>query len=261
MMKVFNTYVKIRLWIHRVWLVICALIRSKFEKIPEVHHTFLIIGDGLAEGFGDSVSLAQNSGIANYLQEIDALELNRITKTYWRFVNCGHYAATSYDWSPTNDQKPSYNPSNVTDTLWIDTIHKHHDAKIALVCVGSNDKFNYGDISYTPDETLENIINIYNELSELGIHVILTTIPLRGSTVLDKRLKKARNKLIRKFAVENDIPLVELDMGKFRLKDLYYVDNLHFNSNGYKMFAVETYSHIANTMKKIEFEYYATIIH
>jgi lysophospholipase L1-like esterase len=134
-----------------------------FERILPVNslrHKILIIGDGVAEGWGDDRLMAMRQpGLASRLH--NRLSNSHNIRQRWQVVSCGVLGSTSKDWLPST---PNY--LNATHNS------KYSDSEIVLVVVGGED-YRRG---ITPEQTVENIKQIVKSIYEMDKQVYVSTL-------------------------------------------------------------------------------------
>ena len=107
----------------------------------------------------------------------------------------------------------------------------HKDANIALLMIGTNDTQKNMPIEIYEDS----IRQIINMCKIHGMHVIIATLPKLGFTPLyfkNAHLIENYNDVIRRVANE-----LKLDICDMSGTEKYYVDNVHYTHEGYRILA------------------------
>lgn len=222
----------------------------------------MIIGDGLAEGYGDDrLAPMRMPGLTTTMNQ-QILKTKSIRQK-WQVVSNGLLGSTSKDWLPDN-------------ALFKSTLvsRKYGDAEIVLLMVGFEDYKS----SISQEETLENIKRIALDLSNRGKIVYVAKLPRMPkeydhgaprampeqphvefvNDMLEKWIKSQSNKKIRLGA---DYSSYEL----YWRKDCFMSDTYaeagrtlkHFSHKGYEK-AVELWMEVlTNDIVKAEYEVFS----
>ena len=138
----------------------------------------VIIGDGLALGYGDWVRLGQLAGVAGRLEKRFGKEPLRLN---WSVQNRGHFGATSGDWLPDSASRPRHCGwwCCVRRSLFGDIFGDRRGGSaaaapaIVVVAVGAMDVRR----GFPPAYTARNVEAIVRELTARGSIVVVAGVP------------------------------------------------------------------------------------
>uniref|UniRef100_A0A6U0YVQ9 SGNH hydrolase-type esterase domain-containing protein n=1 Tax=Rhizochromulina marina TaxID=1034831 RepID=A0A6U0YVQ9_9STRA len=117
-------------WLKLQWIRLCRwMLNPVVSKASSTYHKAVVIGDGLAMGVGDRVTLGVSGGLASRVE--DAVHGTRKLRTKWNVLNCGEADSTSWDWLPSGDRKTFYHSVFNSKAL--------ADAEVVLVLLGTQD--------------------------------------------------------------------------------------------------------------------------
>ncbi|GAB5370924.1 hypothetical protein AAMO2058_001535000 [Amorphochlora amoebiformis] len=250
---------------------------TRFKPATKTYKKLLIIGDGVAGGYGDYATCAESPGLVRHLYRIIAVEPT--LRLPWKLINCGLFGTTSDDWSPEckaeEDSFRSYGRAfgvveearrrcmrPTPKPLWKKVFDdkRYRDAEVVIVCVGLNDS-KYGLLPDDPKSTLNNIKSISEALLDMKKEVILCTIPLRWRLVGGEHAELFtkdydRNCLIAQYVEERKCPQLTfgIDFGArlFNNPAFYSTDAVHLCSAGYKKWASEMREALVPAMVRVE---------
>eukprot|EP00516_Mucochytrium_quahogii_P010109 CAMPEP_0203778854 /NCGR_PEP_ID=MMETSP0099_2-20121227/8287_1 /ASSEMBLY_ACC=CAM_ASM_000209 /TAXON_ID=96639 /ORGANISM=" , Strain NY0313808BC1" /LENGTH=258 /DNA_ID=CAMNT_0050678527 /DNA_START=113 /DNA_END=889 /DNA_ORIENTATION=+ len=219
-----------------------TLMRKKNQS-KDVHHVVTVIGDGIAEGFGEKPTIGRVSGIGSHLMR--RFSEDDKVRHFWEVLNLGHFGATSKDWTPDHKEKPACLQLGVKATLWKDMLqsNKYTEADILVLIVGSMDKVWQG--SETPEGTMENLLCIVKELTRRGKVVVVCPV-IVGTSAEHNFSPKDLRKAFDKTFPENDGDKIEdtkiirgPDLNELfsRRADLFSKDGVHLNAKGYQLYS------------------------
>ena len=77
--------------------LLARLVKAMFRKRATL--SFVVIGDGFAEGFGDIVTGRSGAGLCYHLQ--NKADRDKRLRATWAVHNRGHFASSIADWLPT----------------------------------------------------------------------------------------------------------------------------------------------------------------
>eukprot|EP01006_Ploeotia_vitrea_P041952 TRINITY_DN66588_c3_g1_i2.p1 TRINITY_DN66588_c3_g1~~TRINITY_DN66588_c3_g1_i2.p1 ORF type:complete len:303 (-),score=169.31 TRINITY_DN66588_c3_g1_i2:36-944(-) len=177
----------------------------------EFVHKAVMIGDEVAEGFGDWIVCGQQAGAMKHVHNLMCEDVR--VRHRWHLVNCGLFGSTSEDWLP--DLAPTYRVPwtrvprlgvghNFFDKMFGEKSGIVRDAEIVIVCVGRNDE-KAAHLKGRYDRSVDNIKKIATTLRDMGKIVLLCTIPLPAdSTHVMWLPNRTRNDMLRAFVKEQE---------------------------------------------------------
>jgi len=249
-------YVEAYVWFQLFWIRVNRMLSQPTwvtRPATDTFHKIVVIGDGFAEGLGDFVVLGSIAGVTRRLRALIKGDVS--IKQQWLVLNAGTNGTASCDWVPDAP-------------LFKNTFSQaaYNDAEIVLLWVGANDG-RPGPKHQAPSGTVENIKAICDALRKQGKRVIVAGLPCTGAAKYieeEEEWNKEANRLLRVYIEEakNDelsssTPLAcspMLDGPKFNREFSLGFDEVHFNSEGYKIAAKDVYEVLHNYMKAIEWE-------
>lgn len=115
----------VQLKLHLAWLRLCKWVYNATLTPPPQTRFIAVIGDGVAEGVGDWVTLGSNPGLAGHIQATirrrnpgqvrGGAWRQRASRAHepgrpqvhraWYALNAGHSGSISYEWSPHCQRK------------------------------------------------------------------------------------------------------------------------------------------------------------
>lgn len=233
--------------------------RTRPGRNSELNHTVLLIGDGTAEGFGDSPG---NTGLASRINALirENQELNGL-RLRWHVVTAGRLFTKSQDWLPS----PESSSGGLSATLFQNAIVKgpFRDADVVVVFLGQHDA--HENLS----DTTRNIRLIAEGIVRLGKYAIVSAIPNyhppKSQEAADVRAaNQALGKEIAKLELQKGIVKGRLHFDIDPMKvtvhgsDVLSVEDgfYSFNSRGYRMLARDVYDGLVGVAKKVEWVYW-----
>lgn len=197
--------------IHLVWFSVCSWIRSwiaiyRYGTIrPQSTHSIDIIGDSLAKGKGDYVTMQMSHvGLSSRIETF-ARRSKRL-RNYWHLVNANFPDSKSW-------------------------------AEVSVVAIGLDDQLSGVDI-YTTKAHVQDTVKLL--LQKPGV-VYVCTFPICWDVAVEPRTgwmveSRARNELIALSCqeIESDrVILVRLDVPELGRREDFSYDGIHLNSGGY----------------------------
>lgn len=255
-------YVQTYLFFQLVWIRVNRMLSQPTwltHARTESFHKIVVIGDGFAEGLGDYVMLGNIAGVTRRLTSL--IKRDATVKQQWVVLNWGQSGTTSSDWLP--DQPLFKNTFS---------LNAFKDVEIVMLWVGANDG-RPGPKHQFPSGTVKNIKAISDALRKEGKRVIIAGLPCTGPAKIieeEEQWNKEANKLLREYVEtetksilekeekglsSSDAPLAygpNLAGPKFTRDFTLGFDEVHFNSEGYKIAAKDTYDVLHKHMKAIE---------
>lgn len=259
--------------------VVNILNQGRLYKRSTNYHKIIIVGDGLAEGFGDNNSCGRTPGVAAPLQN-KILACGPKFRHAWQVLNVGHSMSTSALWLPGAALVPGGDSyfgawlnklrNTGSTNMWaaVRDDPRWCDAEVAVVMLGNND-----DPSTPPEETVKNIMVLADNLVKKGMHTFVCPLPL-PSVLTHPRyyVLRERNEALEKALTARAVrdekdternekePIVRLGapLGglKYRRDALFSKDGWNLNHEGYKKAAVDVFENISNTLVAIEWQYF-----
>lgn len=251
----------------------------KYYAASSTYHKILFIGDGYAEGYGDSVVLGGTCGCSKHVSA--ALAKKKLgNRLQWECFNQAFTPTASEDWVPSCPENrlqlswlyrllfflryPFRVNASQKNNLWNRIVMdaKFVDAEVIVLCLGSQD-FHRGSKPGNLDFTVDNLMEIAVALATMGKHVHVSTIPMpidfghgaylvnKGcNTLLKERLKKYENKTVGD--KEGTIKIgLEFDHFSFYSEDFFAYDGVHLNAQGFKKAAKLLPEIITPSIKKL----------
>jgi len=171
------------------------------SKVSATHRTVLVVGDGLAEGVGDTLATGGlapriNTLFADAVREARMPHSSLPLKLTWTAASAGRLKATSADWLPPPPAVPGAPPPPPTKNLFASTFltRRHGSPDIVIILLGGADA-RPATAHLRPDEeaddavlaaaatTAANILTLARFLSASGAAVCVGTVPaLMGVT-------------------------------------------------------------------------------
>jgi hypothetical protein len=234
---------------------------NKFPKSDHKTHKILIIGDGLAEGFGSSINMMKDSGISTTFKKKLYAD-NRINQS-WFVINKGYYKSLSEDWLPDSKNKPSHLSHLFKKNLWETYLENPSlkDAEIVLVMLGNQDQYS------EKKETRGNPLITVNNLK-----IILTNLLDQGKIVSSSYLLTPKNsknhvidfknKLLKKLFLELKEKFPDQFFEGPQLYNLVYQkferlsDGLHLKDEAYSYIANIWFDIMINQIVKIQWKFW-----
>ena len=237
----------------------------------EASHNIVVIGDSLAERFGDWVTSGKNAGITWRLKRGIQEDENIVLP--WKVSNCGHFAATSDEWNPMALKPPKYMAWTV---FWKSLFSRVFDGSsgtaksdIVIIILGSFDcrRSKEGrEVKYTSD----NLHAITEELVKRGKYVIVCQL-------LDIRFpdeKEGEQRFMGRHQFKNQCMyhsktgLVAEFPGKVfvgaNLTHVQYtrhriLDNIHLNTYGYELLYKELLPIVKKAVYRVQLDVAANL--
>mmetsp|Transcript_4962 Transcript_4962/g.16658 ORF Transcript_4962/g.16658 Transcript_4962/m.16658 type:complete len:286 (+) Transcript_4962:151-1008(+) len=242
-------YVLVRTCVQVAWVRLQKLLlQPDYLQPPETprSHKVVVVGDGLAEGLGDWVTLLSSvGGISTRLEAL--LRRDPQVRTRWRVLNRGRNASTSRDWLPGRGA------SLLDATL---SSRGGRDASVVVVALGSEDVVRgehnlpvsalSKDAPYAEEdlaETVRNVRSVCEHLRARGVRVALCDLPTEGAVIGRRRGHVRRmNRQLKQYAAStaggaNPVLLVRVSDFKVQGASNRAFDGVHLNSGGYKALA------------------------
>lgn len=245
-------YLYIRLFILRAILFITQTIeyRTLSTRLTEASRFVLLIGDGTAEGFGDSLG---RTGLTSALKlRLRERRNEHNLKFPWRVVTAGRLYSTSEDWLPGTK-------------LFRQTFEKglFRDATIVVVTLGMHDDLSAGASA----PAITNIIRIVDSLLDMDKAVIVPLLPtfhFRHSPLFTSAIEAGR---ALRDALQNlsnhrkDVKLsFEADMAKVCAlgTDAFTMEEgfTTLNARGYRLFSADLIDDVILVAKKVEWSHW-----
>ena len=142
----------------------------------------VVIGDGLALGFGDFVTFySKQAGVTRRFQtSLNAATDVRTLALKWRVFNRGHFATTSENWTPSTEHLPAFHSFVLrpgSKNLFEHTFRSGgvvSDAQIVVVIVGTMDcRGPPGSPGREIEYTVQHVTELVEELQKRGKYVML----------------------------------------------------------------------------------------
>eukprot|EP00941_MAST-03F_sp_MAST-3F-sp1_P002276 g2276.t1 len=236
---------EIRVFLHQVWLSCNFFLTQAFvPKSTDLRHKIVVIGDGFAQGFGDSSYFGGKSGIAQYLESF--LRKESRVRQKWIVLNCGQRGARTSDWLPETE-------GNATNSFFKDTFSssKYRDCEIVIISLGYHD--HEVKALRDPETSRKNIQTIVSKLIDLNKIIYVLGIPNNSSVD-----NSGRNRLIRNYVKgckEVKLPIYPGPQSSLLSAPTYYTfDSTHFNSTGYRILSHNIMKEIIASITKVEFK-------
>ena len=258
-------------WIYFLRFVAESLRSSGLVKKAESTLRVVVVGDGLALGFGDWVTLySKQAGIVRRVEEnLQRLCQEEILKCEWEIFNRGHFATTSEDWRPDCSHSPRFhslilraNSRNLFDSVF-GKGSDLADAQVVIVAVGTMDCRGPPD---SPGRALEytagNIEALVGELVRRGKFVVVCQLnDARRQDEIDQQMgmvgvhhrKNTKiGNLTLKFPgkVFLGANFTHVDYRHHKLSD-----GCHLQSSGYTVAAKDLMPSLLQACKKAELEF------
>ena len=234
---------------------------NKFPKTDHKTHKILIIGDGLAEGFGGSINMLKDSGISNSLKKKLYAD-KRINQT-WYIINRGYFKSTSEQWLPDTTEKPEHLSMLFKKNLWNTNLENErlNDAEIVLIVLGNHDQYSKKkELRGNPLVTVNNLKTVITSL--LGKGKIVSAAYLLPPKNSKNHVIDFKNKLLKKLYSElkQDYPSQFFEgpqlYNRVYQKFERLSDGFHFNSDAYEYIANIWYDIIVNEIVKIQWKFW-----
>eukprot|EP00944_MAST-04C_sp_MAST-4C-sp1_P011518 g11518.t1 len=243
------------------WLALNRFIDHVFLT-PSEKNKIVVIGDGIAAGFGDWVTTGQNAGLTRRLK--DKLAADESLLLRWKVFNCGHFAAISDEWLPNYLLAPMYMPLiNGFYPLFNNVFNQGrvgYDAKIVIIVLGSFD-CRRSEAGAEVDYTLDRLRRIVDELLKMKKYIIISSlldVRYEHETKAEKTFMgklNFKNSGIYKLCKEHPGRVFEgANMTHVKYKVPRSVDNVHLNTEGYDMLGEETWQVLKNVFAKYKLD-------
>lgn len=225
--------------------------------------TILIVGDGIAEGVGDSLA---HGGLATRLNRLLAKHRHETKLNFeWQAVTAGKLYSTSRDWLPSRDNANSSSVKN--ESLFHTTFFTgpFRSAKVVVILLGSHDDVVDGSA------TASNIAELAHAIARLEKHVLVCHTPVFPSSNAESvRLAQARNLALgealssstsRSANPSASVTFgVELQKILFRGADVISAgkDFLTLNSFGYRSLARDILDEVTDVARRVEWRHWSS---
>ena len=226
----------------------------------------VVIGDGIALGFGDFVTFfSKQSGVTRRFQNA----LNVATKSgtlgmEWRIFNRGHFAATSEDWTPSTEKRPNFHNFILrpgSKNLFENTFRRGgivEDAQIVVVMVGTMDcRVPQEHPGRGVDYTVDHMTELVDELVSRGKLVMLCQ--LHDARMNDDKdlgqfgRHHEKNTKIERMCLNNPAQVfagANLTHTKFR--NHRHPDAVHLSMSGYELAATDMLDNLLKMAQMVE---------
>jgi hypothetical protein len=226
----------------------------------------VVIGDGIALGFGDFVTFfSKQSGVTRRFQ--NALNVATQSGTLgmnWRVFNRGHFAATSEDWAPSNEKRPKFHNFILrpgSKNLFENTFRRGgivEDAQIVVVIVGTMDcRVPPGHPGREVDSTIKHLAELVDELRSRGKLVMLCQLH-DARMQDDKELgffgrHHEKNTKIERMWLNNPTEVFEgANFTHTKYHNHRHPDTVHLASSGYEMAATDMLEKLLKMAQTVE---------
>lgn len=225
----------------------------------------VVLGDGLALGFGDFVTFfSKQAGLTRRFQ--NALDVAKESQTLllkWRVFNRGHFATNSKDWLPTTTQKPKFHPfiMHPGSPNLFDHVFRQgsivSDAQIVVVVVGTMDcRGPPGSPGRGIEFTVNNVTEIVQELVARGKHVILCKLhDARQPDDQDQGFigrHHRKNTAFEKIVGANPLVLAGANFTHVKYHVHRHSDRVHFDPTGYDLACEDMLPVLVQACTKVE---------
>ncbi|CAN8067556.1 unnamed protein product [Agarophyton chilense] len=240
--------------IHRVVLFFAQSIEYRSAPVKrDVHRTILLLGDGTAEGIGDSFG---NTGLCSRVAQLIRKERDQSgLRMVWSVLTCGRIFSTARDWKASSQQGTTLLHRVVKKRLFA-------DASVVVLLFGMHD-----DLS--DEQVPRDIADIARAVALLGKHVVVAGLPNFYSHK-DERygmVRRANEQLKRLVAqVSEELKAsgvsvsCEVDTMKTTAMGAHTTtqQNAFFtlNGNGYRFFARDVYEQLVFAAKRVEWAHW-----
>jgi len=250
-----------------LWFTICRqMVEASYSRIfycSDSYHKILVIGDSIAEGFGDYLVCGAVPGVARRLER--KIALSDEYRHEWTVCNRGFTGSCTRDWLPTA-AAPQIKDRFGRMRWWLRVRREHHtlwksvfnnpayqDAEIVLVMLGSSDFM----FEIDAQETCNNIIELSKTLSDMGKVVVVSPLPAPNTSNPPYAISahcNAINNMLNTRCSELQTVNYKISFGDEVPHLLEGSSSRHPTSEGYKGFATEILNWLTNAMVAVEFE-------
>ena len=228
----------------------------------------VVIGDGLALGFGDFVTFySKQAGVTRRFQKVlDNAAVSRSVFLPWRVYNRGHFASTSEEWDPSCSRLPRFH--SIILRRGAKNLFEHTfgpasvvaDAQVVVMMLGTMDaRVPPGHPGRTLKYTVGHIENIVRELERRGKFVILCQlhdarwaddVAAQQGYIGVHHLKNTAM-----MSLCQELPERVAEGANFTHVDYHshrHADSVHFCSTGYQLAAKEMLSTLIRQCRRAE---------
>lgn len=249
------------------WFAICRLVvESSYRRVfvsNDAYHKILVVGDSLAEGFGDYVVCGARPGVAARMERKIAMDDQY--RHQWMVFNRGVMGSNTRDWL-TTASSPQFR--SVLDRMrwWLRVRHAHNtlwdnvfnnpayeDGEIVLVMMGSSDFL----FEIDAKETCDNIISFSQSLSDMGKTVMVCPVPEATTRQPEFEISphaNAINTMLQKRCDDLQKVNYKITFGDQMHHLLANSSSRHPDSEGYKALALHTLKWLTNAIVAVEFD-------
>eukprot|EP00744_Colponema_vietnamica_P031514 GILI01050141.1.p1 GENE.GILI01050141.1~~GILI01050141.1.p1 ORF type:complete len:263 (+),score=84.24 GILI01050141.1:31-819(+) len=241
-------YFSLRAFLNINWIRFNHFLFNLFRsQKKDDEHVCLTIGDGLAEGFGDYVTMGEIAGFAKTLGPLSRVRVTSQLRRNWWFLKAGRRDASVKDWDLE------------TGKLWKEcegSLLAQADVVIVAIA-GAADCGETGPL-LPVKEFVSRVSSLVQALLAKDKWVLLLTIPIGEGLVSLKRKEwvlEVNRQLKALTAKEANEQVVLFDCNSVMLNRIqpFFLDGIHLSSAGYREISHQIMKQLAHTFfKKVE---------